>query len=92
LDAARSNDAKMQLRHHENHGIYRGFKGWENKKMNSPTTQVVSTRQTRSTVIATAAFAMLFGIFLVYGAGFANSQIVHNAVHDARHAFSFPCH
>ena len=60
--------------------------------MNSPTTQTVAPAQTRSTVIATAAFAMLFGIFLVYGAAFGNSEIVHNAVHDARHAFSFPCH
>lgn len=63
--------------------------------MNIPTTQTAATaatEQTRSTVVATAAFAMLFGIFLVYGAGFANSQIVHDAVHDSRHAFSFPCH
>ncbi len=64
--------------------------------MNSPTTQTIAPEQTqaqaRSGIIATAAFAMLFGIFLIYGAGFANSQIAHNAVHDARHAFSFPCH
>jgi cobalt transporter subunit CbtB len=60
--------------------------------MNSPTTQTVAPAQARSTVIATAAFAMLFGIILVYGAAFASPQIVHNAVHDARHAFSFPCH
>lgn len=39
-----------------------------------------------------AALAMLFGIFLVFGAGFAHPTTIHNAAHDARHAFAFPCH
>ncbi|MSO92387.1 MAG: hypothetical protein EXQ86_03175 [Rhodospirillales bacterium] len=38
------------------------------------------------------ALAILFGTFLVLGAGFAQPSAVHNAAHDARHAFSFPCH
>lgn len=41
----------------------------------------------------TAAFVALFlGLGLVYGAGFANSESVHDAAHDTRHALSFPCH
>ena len=36
--------------------------------------------------------AILFGAFLVLGTGFAHPSAVHNAAHDARHAFSFPCH
>lgn len=36
--------------------------------------------------------AILLGAFLVYGVGFAGSQTIHNAAHDARHAFAFPCH
>jgi cobalt transporter subunit CbtB len=40
-----------------------------------------------------AAFAALFlGLFLLYGVGFAYPSLVHNAAHDARHAFAFPCH
>lgn len=34
----------------------------------------------------------LLGVFLVLGVGFAGASEVHNAAHDARHAFSFPCH
>jgi cobalt transporter subunit CbtB len=40
-----------------------------------------------------AAFiALFFGLTLVYAAGFANSESVHDAAHDSRHALSFPCH
>jgi cobalt transporter subunit CbtB len=41
---------------------------------------------------APAVLALLFGAFLVLGAGFAHSTTLHNAAHDARHAFAFPCH
>lgn len=34
----------------------------------------------------------LLGVFLVFGVGFAHPDALHNAAHDARHAFSFPCH
>lgn len=36
--------------------------------------------------------ALIVGAFLVLSAGFAHSNTVHNATHDARHAFAFPCH
>ena len=36
--------------------------------------------------------AGIIGIGLLFAAGFANSQILHNAAHDSRHAASFPCH
>ena len=40
-----------------------------------------------------AAFVALFlGVGLVYLAGFAYPQSVHDAAHDTRHALSFPCH
>lgn len=49
--------------------------------------------QTRAqTRLAAALFAALFGAVLVFGAGLANSSTLHNAAHDARHAFAFPCH
>jgi len=39
-----------------------------------------------------AVLALVFGVFLVIGTGFAQSSTIHNAAHDARHAFTFPCH
>jgi len=36
--------------------------------------------------------ALVFGAFIVFGAGFAHSQSLHDAAHDVRHAFAFPCH
>ncbi|MEQ8804856.1 MAG: CbtB domain-containing protein [Rhodospirillales bacterium] len=57
------------------------------------------TTQTHSTAVTTvaerampAALALLFGVFLLFGTGFAHPEAVHNAAHDTRHAFSFPCH
>ncbi|NQV46945.1 MAG: CbtB-domain containing protein [Rhodospirillaceae bacterium] len=46
----------------------------------------------KTTAVAAALFAALFGAFLVFGAGFANSATLHNAAHDSRHSMSFPCH
>jgi cobalt transporter subunit CbtB len=36
--------------------------------------------------------AALLGAFIVLGFGFAPMAAVHNATHDARHSFAFPCH
>ncbi len=46
----------------------------------------------RTATLASAVVATLLGAFLVLGAGFAPISTVHNAAHDARHAFAFPCH
>ena len=43
-------------------------------------------------VIIPAVLAILLGAMLVYGVGFAGPTPLHNATHDARHAFAFPCH
>lgn len=45
-----------------------------------------------SSRILPAIAALMVGAFLILGAGFAHSNTVHNAAHDARHAFAFPCH
>ncbi|AWB08571.1 cobalt transporter subunit (plasmid) [Azospirillum humicireducens] len=46
-----------------------------------------------ATQTAVAAFAaILLGSFLLYGVGFAQPQQIHDAAHDARHSFAFPCH
>ena len=37
-------------------------------------------------------FAILLGTFILFGVGFAGPTAIHNAAHDVRHAFTFPCH
>lgn len=39
-----------------------------------------------------AVFAAAFGALLLFGVGFAQSSVLHNAAHDSRHAAAFPCH
>ncbi len=34
----------------------------------------------------------LLGAVIVLGVGFAHLPQVHDAAHDTRHAFNFPCH
>jgi cobalt transporter subunit CbtB len=51
------------------------------------TTQILAAERA-----APAVLALLFGVFLVFGTGFAHPQTIHNAAHDSRHAFAFPCH
>lgn len=41
-------------------------------------------------LIATA--HIIVGTALIFFIGFHHSHVLHNAAHDARHAFAFPCH
>lgn len=41
---------------------------------------------------AIAVIGAVFGLFLIYGVGFAHPEAIHNAAHDSRHSFAFPCH
>jgi cobalt transporter subunit CbtB len=41
---------------------------------------------------APALLAIVLGAFLVLGVGFAAPAAIHNAAHDVRHAYAFPCH
>jgi len=45
-----------------------------------------------SSRLGQAGLLALAGLALVFLAGFAHPELVHNAAHDARHAFAFPCH
>ena len=47
---------------------------------------------TRSATVLGAAVSLTLGVFVLFGVGFAQPQLLHNAAHDARHAFTFPCH
>ncbi len=42
--------------------------------------------------VAPTISAVVVGGFLLLAAGFAQSNTLHNAAHDARHAFAVPCH
>ena len=46
---------------------------------------------TASKLVAIACVG-LFGLGLVWAAGFANAEALHNAAHDSRHSLVFPCH
>jgi len=48
--------------------------------------------QSAATTALAAIVAILLGSFLVYGVGFASPSTIHNAAHDGRHSFAFPCH
>lgn len=47
---------------------------------------------TQSNVVVPAVSSLVRGLFLILGSGFAGSETVHNAAHDSRHSFAFPCH
>ncbi len=55
-------------------------------------TQTAALSGTRSSRLTAAFFAALLGASLLYGIGFAQSEVMHNAAHDSRHAAGFPCH
>jgi cobalt transporter subunit CbtB len=55
-----------------------------------PTTQNFAVTRTEAT--RSAAYAIAFGVFLVFLAGFAHTDALHNGAHNTRHALSFPCH
>jgi cobalt transporter subunit CbtB len=42
--------------------------------------------------LGAAGIAMALGAFLVWGAGLANSAVLHDTAHDTRHSYGFPCH
>lgn len=35
---------------------------------------------------------VLFGVLILLAVGFMPQDIAHNAAHDTRHSFAFPCH
>ena len=53
-------------------------------------TNAIST-STTSKMLAVLLIAIL-GSVLVFAAGFAGADVLHNATHDSRHSTGFPCH
>ncbi len=42
--------------------------------------------------IAGASLALILGLGLLTVGGFASGDLLHDAAHDGRHSFAFPCH
>lgn len=36
--------------------------------------------------------ALALGLTLLFVVGFSSMDVAHNAAHDTRHSFAFPCH
>ena len=64
--------------------------------VNNASTQVAEGRSVGTDDRAGALYAVfaavLFGVVLIAGSGFAGSEALHNAAHDSRHSNAFPCH
>ena len=46
----------------------------------------------RAAVVRAALATLGLGALLLWGVGFAGSEVLHNAAHDTRHSIGFPCH
>jgi len=57
-------------------------------------TPIASDQASASSRIAGAMLALVLGISIISAVGFLQgpNAAVHNAAHDTRHAFAFPCH
>ena len=48
--------------------------------------------ETSTDTLMPALAAALLGLIIVFGTGFASSDIIHSTTHDVRHSAAFPCH
>ncbi|GAB4262559.1 MAG: hypothetical protein Kow0013_08230 [Pararhodobacter sp.] len=51
-----------------------------------------TTQATTQSLLAPAIAMALIGLTAMFFAGHAQSQTMHDAAHDMRHATGFPCH
>lgn len=58
----------------------------------SSTPNVVHETRADSTRFLAPLAAAILGLALVYLAGFAQADALHDGAHDARHSAAFPCH
>ena len=66
------------------------------KASNVASTATASSAQvdSRHSKLPVLAGAIVLGLSILFMAGFMGgpADAIHNAAHDARHAFAFPCH
>ena len=56
-----------------------------------PSPSLADETHTRTRVLSAGA-AIALACIVLFGTAFAGPEILHNAAHDVRHAFAFPCH
>jgi cobalt transporter subunit CbtB len=56
------------------------------------TTRILSASASVSQRVKAGVLCLFLGGALVFGVGLAQSETLHNAAHDTRHAIGFPCH
>jgi len=59
--------------------------------MMNTTTQTAGQTSAQS-LLASALLMAMIGLGMLFVAGHAQSQTMHDAAHDMRHATGFPCH
>lgn len=60
--------------------------------MNTSVQTAGTTGLTISQRLIAGSIALLLGLTLLVGTGFAGDFRLHNGAHDTRHAMGFPCH
>jgi cobalt transporter subunit CbtB len=60
--------------------------------MTTTTAGTAISRLTVSQRLIGGGLALLLGLVLLGGIGFAQDLRLHNGAHDTRHAMGFPCH
>jgi cobalt transporter subunit CbtB len=64
----------------------------EDPSMITQTSAALPVARPRASELAQALLALALGLFVVGVVGFSHLDILHNAAHDVRHSFAFPCH
>lgn len=60
--------------------------------MNTTLVSTASSSLTLSQRLIAGVLALMLGLTLLVGTGFAGDFRLHNGAHDTRHAMGFPCH
>jgi len=60
--------------------------------MNMSAVSTASSSLSLSQRLIAGSLALLLGLTLLVGTGFAGDYRLHNGAHDTRHAMGFPCH
>jgi len=55
-------------------------------------TTMTTTAARSDTSLRSIVLTAVLGLGILFVAGFASSQTLHDAQHDMRHAIGFPCH
>ncbi len=55
-------------------------------------TTMSTTAARTDTGLRSIVLTAVFGLGILFLAGFAQSAVIHDAQHDMRHAIGFPCH